>query len=109
MKEWQGEFVFEAGEGTAGETIQERFDRFHAANPWVLRRLIELAEEAREHGATRVGVGHLFEVLRWRHRMATHDDAAWKLNNDYRSRYARLIQEQRPDLGQLIELRRLRA
>jgi len=37
-------------------------------------------------------------VLRWERAMKTTDQTEWKLNNNYTSRYARLIMEQEPDL-----------
>lgn len=39
-----------------GSTIQERFDAFHAANPWVADALEALAADWLEHGHQRVGV-----------------------------------------------------
>ena len=90
------------------QTIGERFEAFHAANPWVLQALIALAENARAHGETRVGVKALFERLRWSYNRATTGDV-WRLNNSYTSRYARLIAEQRPDLAPMIQTRKLRA
>lgn len=89
-------------------TLQERFEQFHAANPWVLTALIALAESAKAHGEKRVGIKALFERLRWSYARATVGDA-WRLNNNHTSRYARLIAEQRPDLADLFETRKLRA
>lgn len=89
-------------------TIAERFEAFHAANPWILGALIALIEDARTHGETRVGVKALFERLRWSFNRATVGER-WKLNNDYTSRYARLITDTRPDLAAMIETRALRA
>lgn len=89
-------------------TIQERFEAFDAANPWVASALIALAESAKAHGETRVGIKALIERLRWSHSRATTGDS-WRLNNDYSSRYSRLIAERRPDLAPLFATRKLRA
>lgn len=89
-------------------TIQERFEAFHAANPWVLTSLIALAESAKAHGESRIGVKALFERLRWAHARATMGDP-WRLNNSYSSRYARLIIAERGDLAEMFETRALRA
>lgn len=52
----------------------------------------------------------LFEVLRWQHAVSTDDPTSpFLLNNNWRSRYARLIAEQEPDLHHAFELRELRA
>ena len=89
-------------------TIQERFEAFHAANPWVAQAIIALAESAKAHGERRVGMKALFERLRWSYNRATVGDR-WKLNNSLTSRYARYVAEVRPDLADLFETRSLRA
>ncbi len=52
-----------------------------------------------------------FEVLRWEWTIAGLPDDAeeWKLNNNYTSRYARLIMDENPLLVGLFELRELKA
>lgn len=91
-----------------GESIAERFDRWTAANPWVIDMFVALADQARGHGATRIGGKHLVEVMRWRHRAATNDDT-FALNNDFTSRLVRAAIARRPDLAPLFELRELRS
>lgn len=92
-------------------TIQERFDTFHHNHPEVYRELVELAWTARRHGRHRIGIGHLFEVLRWQRMIRGLPDPAEgvKLNNDYRSRYARLIMAREPGLDGMFETRQLTA
>lgn len=99
-------FATSSGRGT----IDERFTAFHQANPWVYTALVRLARSMHDRGHSRVGVGMLFEVLRWNWSLHTIDASSdWKLNNDYRSRYARLIAAQEPDLADVFELRKLTA
>ncbi len=93
-------------------TIQAQFQRFHQAHPEVYDGLLKLARQADDApyaGRTSIGIGMLFEVLRWSwHIDGLPDDAEeWKLNNNYRSRYARLIMARNPDLDGLFELRKL--
>jgi hypothetical protein len=92
-------------------SIEARFREFHAANPQVLGELLKLARRARGRGATKLGIGMLWEVLRWQLTFETYEPAEtpFKLNDHYRSRYVRLICEQDPELGRLFELRELRA
>ena len=91
-------------------TIAEQFAAFHRANPWVYEALVKLARDLVGRGRQRVGIGMLFEVLRWHYQRNTADPAAdFKLNNNYRSRYARLIMAAEPDLRRAFETRRLRA
>jgi hypothetical protein len=88
-------------------SIQERFEQFHEANPHVLESLVALADEwSRETGGARCGIGMLYETLRFRRGLVTRGED-FKLNNNYRSRYVRLIVEERPDLAGLFETREL--
>lgn len=87
-------------------TIREAFLRFHAENPHVYAELVKLAIRAHSRGVRKIGIGMLFEVLRWGHLMHTGGDD-FKLNNNYRSYYARLILAHHPELDGIFELRRL--
>lgn len=87
-------------------TIREAFIRFHGENPHVYDELYRLTAEAHEAGARKIGIGMLFEVLRWKHTLRTGGDS-FKLNNNYRSYYARLILARHPELGDIFELRKL--
>jgi hypothetical protein len=91
-------------------TIDDAFRAFHAANPWVYDALVELTRDLISRGHVRIGIGMLFEVLRWHWHRATVDPSSeFKLNNSYRSRYARLIMSREEDLAGVFELRRLTA
>jgi hypothetical protein len=67
--------------------IDAAFSEFHARNPHVYARLAAMARQAVAAGRRRIGIGMLFEVLRWEHQIATTDEE-FRLNNNYRSRYA---------------------
>lgn len=87
--------------------LQEQFERFHQQNPHVYAELCRLARRLARAGASRVGMKMLFEVLRYRHTLATRGGDGVKLNNNMTSRYARLISAQEPDLDGLFETREL--
>ncbi|MGP8302011.1 hypothetical protein ACTPOK_29645 [Streptomyces inhibens] len=91
-----------------GETIQAQFEAFHQLNPWVLRALESLTADYLARGARRVGIGMLFEVLRWRYARATEGDDEFRLNNNFRSRYVRLLIERHPEWNSAFEVRALR-
>lgn len=89
------------------KTIQERFETFHDTNPWVLDALEELTAEWLEHGNRRLGIRMLQEVLRWQHGMKTVGDD-FKLNDNYTSRYVRLMIERNPEWADVFSLREIR-
>lgn len=95
------------GEGEEAATLQAAFERFHEANPQVYAKLQELAVEWLANHR-KVGVGMLWEVMRWQLGVKT-DGVPYRLNNDYRSRYARLLLAEHPEWEDRIETRVLRA
>ena len=89
-----------------------RFRQFHRDNPEVCACLARLSREARSRGAQRFAIATLWEVMRWEWYTATSGSTTgdpWKLNNNYRSLYARQLMEQEPDLADFFETRKLRA
>ncbi len=88
--------------------IDIRFSAFHAANPHVYETLVRLAREAVRRGKERVGIKALWERMRWELWIET-DDPEFRLNNDFTSRFARLIMSREPDLAGVFETRTLRS
>jgi hypothetical protein len=90
----------------SGATIQERYEAFRDLNPWVLEALETMTERYLSSGRRRLGIGMLVEVLRWHHDTATTGDA-FKLNNDYRSRFVREMIARHPEWSEVFSLRDL--
>jgi len=93
-----------------GKSLEEKFEAFHGANPEVYAKLRELAFELKSRGVERYGMAGLFEVLRYESALQTVDAETgeapeFKLNNSYRSFYARLLMEREPALAGFFELR----
>jgi hypothetical protein len=91
-----------------GTTIDEQFRDFHEANPHVFNNLRTLALRLKQQGRTRIGMKMLFEVLRYQYLVHTEGDS-FRLNNNYTSRYTRLLCEKEPSLDGLFEKRSLRS
>jgi len=111
LKLWDGptpQFLNEPS-GERGQTLDERFQKFHEQNGWVYTALVRLARETLAAGRTRCGIKMLFEVLRWQWELATISDDEFRLNNNHTSRYARLIMSREPDLEGFFEIRELKA
>jgi hypothetical protein len=90
-------------------TIQDRFERFHLANPHVYEGLVRLARQLKARGHGKTGIDLLFCVLRWEEMMTTSGESGYRLNDHMRSRYARLIMEREPDLDGFFDVRQLKA
>jgi hypothetical protein len=89
-----------------GDSIPERFKRFHAANPHVYDALVNLARRFRERRESKIGIGMLYEVLRWNYYMTTESEDDYKLSNDFRACYARLIMSQESDLKGIFQTKK---
>lgn len=88
--------------------IEDRFRKYHAANPGVFRLFVAFAEKAKASGRSRVGAKAIAERIRWECAIEAKDEN-FKLNNVFVSRYARLVAHERPDLAGLFETRRLKS
>lgn len=88
------------------QSTGQRFEEFHGSNLHVYEVLVRLAREwVASTGRDKVGIGALYEVARWQIAIATNDPD-FRLNNNFRAYYARLIMTQEPDLADLFDLRR---
>ena len=91
-------------------TRAEQFEEFHTANPHVFKNLEALAEKLIRKGQKHIGIGYLFEILRYEQFISTVDsNSDFTLNNSYRSRYARLLLERHPEWNDIIHTRALRS
>ena len=85
--------------------LEREFLEFHLANPDVYTALLNYAVQLQARGRKRYGIGALFEVLRW-HKAMTTTDPDFKLNNNHRAFYARLIMTRESALDGFFSVRR---
>lgn len=87
--------------------LENAFRDFHNENPHVYKELVDLACQLKARGRERYSLYALFEVLRWHKALETTDDD-FKLNNNHRPYYARMIMETVPELEDFFQLRVLK-
>lgn len=91
------------------KSIQERFEAFHKKNPVVFQKLVEYALLAKGKNK-RVGIAFVWERVRYYVDFERDEnDPHFKLTDNYKSRYARIINETVPELSGYFKLRQLRA
>ena len=90
------------------KSIRERFIDFHYDNPEVYQEIVKIARVMHFRGIHKMGIALIFERLRWLHFIDTKGSEGFKLSNDFRSEYARLIMQQEKDLAGFFEIRELR-
>ena len=88
--------------------MERRFREFHRDNPEVYDELMVLVRQAIARGRKKIGIKMLWEVVRWNRFLRTTDEK-YKLNNNYHSRFARLIMEKEPGLQGIFEIRELKS
>ncbi len=94
---------------TQSERLDRRFAAHREAHPAVYRKLLLLARQAKDDGWRKVGIGFLWERMRWEFGPHARDVYGFGCNNDLRSRYARALMEENEDLAGFFETRELRA
>tara|TARA_R100000315_G_C5085777_1_gene49516 strand:- start:144 stop:413 length:270 start_codon:yes stop_codon:yes gene_type:complete len=77
---------------------------FHAANPHVYQELIRICRFVRGRGVKRWGIAACFERLRWLSQFEVQGDDPYRLNNNFRAWYSRLLNNE-PGLEGLFEVR----
>jgi hypothetical protein len=88
-------------------SIEARFWKFHAENPHIYELIVLYAREAKRAGFINYGIGSIFERIRWHVNMETINHDGFKMSNDLRSRYARLVMRQEEDLKGFFRIRPL--
>lgn len=91
--------------------IQERAENFAAANPQLMAWLTERALFYKAKGV-RVGMKFLAELARVEFeaaKVARDEQSDFLINNDYPSRWARLLMDAEPRLAGYFAIRELRA
>lgn len=76
--------------------IRVRFWTYHLENPHILDLFIKYARLAKQAGYKKYGVGSIQERIRWHLDVETRGDQ-FKINNNYRSCYGRLVSILLPD------------
>lgn len=93
--------------GKINDEIEKKFEKFHNKNPHVYKLLVKYAREARKTGKKKFGMGAIYERARWNVEVETRG-VPFKIDNDFRSRYSRVIMHNEHDLDGFFELRELR-
>lgn len=86
-------------------SLFDQFLLFHVSNPEVLGVLEGIALELFDQGWSKGSINLIFERVRWLYAIQTRGDK-YKLNNNHRAFYARLIMMVNPKLDCFFSIRR---
>lgn len=91
-----------------GNTIQERFYKFHNENPEVYRLFDLFAKQLLKKGWDKIGAKMIMERIRWEYATQSKDDRGFKINNDFICHYSRLFMKNNPQHEGCFETRSLK-
>jgi hypothetical protein len=87
-----------------GGKLEHAFWEFHHNNPVVYRLLVKYARQWKRYHA-HCSINLLFERVRWEYFVKIESEDNFRLNNNHRAFYARLIEMREPDLSGFFRLR----
>ena len=74
------------------DEIQVAFEEFHRAHPQVWQMFVRFTWEAKDAGLDRYSADAILHRIRWFVNVENRDDE-FKINNNFASRYARMLME----------------
>ena len=91
-------------------SILARFQEFHAANPHVYSTLVFQCKAYRNrHPDRQLGIATLWENLRWDYLMSVDHGIDFKLNNNHKAHYSRMIMANEPSLADIFAVREMQS
>jgi hypothetical protein len=91
------------------KTIGQRFAEFHAAHPFVYDWIRYYADHARQKGFSRYSAHLLIHIIRWSINMQHGPGKTFGINDQFASRYARLLMHNEPGaFAGFFELRKIK-
>ena len=89
-------------------TTDEKFLKFHSDNPYIFQLFVKYSREAKAAGKKHYGIWAIANRIRWHVDIETRSRDGFKVNNNYLSRYARLIAEEYPEFKGFFRNRELK-
>lgn len=89
------------------QSLDEQFREFHSKHPDVYELFSKFAKEAKENGACTYGAKSIMERIRWHYATSSQNSETFKINNNYTSRYARMLADEQEDFNGFFETRSL--
>lgn len=83
-----------------------KFEEYHGRNPHIFSMFVKLTGQLKNKGQDYYGAKAVFEIIRWKTLMAGDD--CLKINNNYTSRYVRLLERKHPRFKDFYRKRRLK-
>lgn len=90
--------------GDYDDQTLDAFDKYNLEHPDIFKRFVELACAMKIAGRKRYGAMSIIEAMRWEYDIA-NPKGEFKINNNFRSLFARLLAYQDPAFEEFFEFR----
>lgn len=90
------------------KTIDESFFEFHKSCPLIFDLFYTYAKEVMDAGIKHYSMDAVMHRVRWHLSIETKGDDGFKINNNYSSRYSRLLTKFHPEFKQFFRKRKLK-
>ena len=79
--------------------IDKKFMEFHTDNPHIMDSIVRYTRQLKSAGRKHFGMAAVFERIRWDYAVIIKRDTkkGFRISNDFRSRYARLVEQLYPE------------
>jgi hypothetical protein len=88
--------------------IDEKFFKYHEKNPHVFDLFYKYTMEVKAKGFDHYSTDAIMHRIRWHRMIETDINERFKMNDNYTSRYARLLVEKYPELDGFFRNRQLK-
>ena len=89
--------------------LQQRFNLYHQKYPHVFSLFKKFAKDTKSRGRKYFGAKAIMERVRWSVNFETNEYDEFKINNNYTSRYVRLLERDDSSFKGFFKKRELRA
>jgi len=90
------------------KSIYDQFVRFHRQHPKVYELFKAFSLQLIKKGKTTLGAKMIIERIRWEMETGSHDEAGFKINNNYTAHYARLFMQEHKEYTGYFETREIK-
>jgi hypothetical protein len=90
------------------KTLDEKFFEYHHKNPHIYYLFEKFAREIKRSGQARYSMRTIMHRVRWHIDVDTIGENQFKMNNDYSSRFARLLVRLNPEFAGFFRMRKLK-
>ena len=88
--------------------VDMKFFKYHKESPHIFNLFVAFSKEIKAKGYKTYSMRTIMHRIRWHVDITTNDPDGFKMNNNYSSRYARMLANEYPDFKDFFKNRRMK-